>query len=334
MSGHTRSLDFVDVEPLLAPRSIAVIGASDDPSNLGGVAVRRLQKFGYPGPIWPVHPRAQEVAGLPCFAKVGDLPEPAELAVFAVAAERVVDLVAECADFGIRHGIVFAGGFVDDGPEGARLQAELENTCRATGFSLLGPNCLGVINAQMPMTATFAAYLVEKGDLMPGGLSIAGQSGGLVTMAAALARSQGFGVRYVVSTGNEALVTTADFVHAFVRDEQTRVIALYLEGSRDGAKFLEALIAARTAGKPVVVLKAGSTRVCSSRSRTYRSARWRSSRLGGGTSRIRNPSVFARRAARRVAPPEWYRWKCHSRGQSRSDRHLLRRERCSFCRSV
>lgn len=249
----------VDVGPLLAPRSIAVIGASDEPGNLGGTAVRLLQKFGFPGQVWPVHPRRPTVAGLPTFESVAALPEPVDLAVFAVAAERVAGLVAESAEAGLRHGIVWAGGFAEAGADGARLQAELESVCRETGFSILGPNCLGVINASLPMTATFASFLVEDDELLSGDISLVGQSGGLVTMAAALARKQGFGIRYAVSTGNEAVLGTTDFIHAFADDLETRVIGVYLEGSRDGAALLDALRAARAAGKPVVVLKGGST---------------------------------------------------------------------------
>jgi acyl-CoA synthetase (NDP forming) len=245
--------------PFLEPRSVAVIGASDAPGNLGGTAVRLLRKFGYPGAVYPVHPRHREIGGLKAFSAIGDVEDEVELAIVAVAAERVVPLLEECADAGIRHGIVWAGGFAEVGGAGAVRQHELEAVCAARGFFVLGPNCLGVINTSLPLTATFASFLVEAEELVSGDISIVGQSGGLITMAQALAQRRGFGFRYIVSSGNESLVEAADFILAYVDDPGTRVIAAYLEGARDGEKLLEALRAARRAGKPVVVLKGGST---------------------------------------------------------------------------
>ncbi len=250
---------FADVSGLLEPRSIAVIGASDQPGNLGGTAVRYLQKFAYPGPVWPVNPRRQTVAGLPCFPKVASLPGPADLAILAISADAIVDMVRECAEAGIAHGIVWAGGFAEVGGEGVRRQQALVEMCRRTGFKLCGPNCIGIVNTRLPMTASFASSLLEAERMLPGNISMISQSGGMATVAQALAQRAGFGFRYVVSTGNEAVLTTADFIHGLVKDPETRVIATYLEGVDDGAKFVTALEEARRARKPVIVLKGGVT---------------------------------------------------------------------------
>lgn len=250
---------FADVRPLLSPRAIAVVGASDAPGNLGGVAVSFLRRFGFPGGIYPVNPNARSVTGLACYASVADLPEPVDLAVVAVGAERVCAVVRDCAAAGIRHGIVWAGGFAEDAREGVARQEELVALCRASGFRLLGPNCLGAINSALGMTATFASFLLEEERLVPGRISIVGQSGGLVSSCQALAQRMGVGFRAMVSTGNEAILTTADFVHAFAEDDGTKVIAAYVEGVRDGARFVAALEAARRAGKPVVLIKGGAT---------------------------------------------------------------------------
>jgi acetyltransferase len=250
---------FADVSGLLEPRSIAVIGASDQPGNLGGTAVRYLQKFKYPGPVWPVNPRRQTVAGLPCFPRPATLPGPADLAILAISAEAIVDMVGECAGAGIRHGIVWAGGFAEAGGGGLERQRALVEACRRTGFLLCGPNCIGIVNTRLPMTATFASSLLEMDELLPGCISIVSQSGGMATVIQALAQRAGFGFRYVVSTGNEAVLTSADFIHALARDPETRVIAAYLEGVDGGPKLLAALDAARAARKPVIVLKGGAT---------------------------------------------------------------------------
>ncbi len=256
---HTKSPNFADVSRLLAPRSIAVIGASDQPGNLGGVAIRLSQKFGYPGMLWPINPRRAEVHGIPCHARVADLPAPADLALIATAAESVSGLVRECAEAGIRRGIVWAGGFAEIGEGGLTLQQELIEACRDTGFALVGPNCIGIIDSWTPVTASFASFLTEVDVLVRGDISMISQSGGTATMAQAFAQQAGFGFRYMISSGNEAVLTASDYLHALVEDPHTRVIAAYVEGVKDGDRFLAALAEARAAGKPVVVLKGGET---------------------------------------------------------------------------
>ncbi|MGH6902781.1 MAG: acetate--CoA ligase family protein, partial [Geminicoccaceae bacterium] len=253
------SAEFIDVAPLLSPRSVAVIGASDAAGNLGGVAVGFLRRFGFPGAIHPINPGRETVAGLPCLPGVADLPEPVDLAIIAVGEDRVAGVVRECAAIGIPSGVVWAGGFGEAGAAGRARQDELIALCRKTGFRLLGPNCLGAINGALPMTATFASFLIEAERIIPGRISYVGQSGGLISSCLALAQHLGVGFRHMVSTGNEAVLTTADFIKAFAADAGTKVIAVYLEGLRDGARLIAALEAARRAGKPVVLIKGGVT---------------------------------------------------------------------------
>ena len=250
---------FADVSRLLNPRSIAVIGASDTPGNFGGAAVRFLRKFKAPCAVWPVNPGRTEVAGLRCFPDVAALPGPADLALIAVAAPAVSQVVRACAAAGITAGIAWAGGFVEGGPQGLALQDELVATCRATGFALQGPNCIGIIDTHAPMIASFASMMLGLDRLLPGNISMISQSGGMATIGQALAQQSGYGFRYMISTGNEAVLTSADFVQALVGDPSTKVIAVYLEGAWDGGKFRQALLNARAARKPVIVLKAGAT---------------------------------------------------------------------------
>jgi acyl-CoA synthetase (NDP forming) len=250
---------FADVSRLLAPHSVAVIGASDQPGNIGGAAVRFFRKFRSPCIVYPVNRGRETVGGLPCFPSVADLPSPPDLAILAVSAAAVGGLVRECATAGVKAGIVWAGGFVEGGAAGLARQQELAAICRETGFAMLGPNCIGVIDTHAPVTASFASMMLSFDHFTAGDISMVSQSGGLATMGLALAQQNGCGFRYMVSTGNEAVLDVADFVRAFVDDERTKVIAAYLEGVRDGAKFRRALLAAREARKPVIVLKAGST---------------------------------------------------------------------------
>ena len=138
------------------------------------------------------------------------------------------------------------------------LQRQVTEICRETGFSLVGPNCIGFINSLQPAVASFASFLASSGRLLPGNIAMVSQSGGLGTQAQAFAQRAGFGFRYMVSTGNEADLTVADFISAFSDDEHSQVIAVYLEGIRDGERLIAALGQARQAGKPVVMLKGGA----------------------------------------------------------------------------
>ncbi len=252
-----RLSSFPDISGLLRPRSIAVIGASDRFGNIGGRAIQRLLKFGFPGDVWPVNPRQETVGGLPCFPSVKDLPAAPDLAVFGISAAATVGAIRESAELGTRNGIAWASGFAEVGGEGIELQRKLVETCREFGFSLCGPNCVGIINSEMRMAATFAASLQEVDRLHPGVIAMVGQSGGTCQAAFGMAQKAGFGFRYMISSGNEAVLTSADYVYALAQDGGTRIIALYLEGVRDGAKFIAALQEARAKGKTVVVIKAG-----------------------------------------------------------------------------
>lgn len=251
--------EFLDVSGILEPRSVAVIGASDRPGNLGGDTVRRLVKFGFPGPVWPVNPSATSVAGLPCFDAVSRLPGVPDLAILAIPASGLLATIGECAAAGVRFGIAYAGGLGEAGGKGAEMQRALVTLCRDRKFLLCGPNCVGVINTGVPATLTFSTALLEMDKLRPGVVSIVGQSGGIATTALAMAEQAGFGFRHLISSGNEAVVGFADYLYALARDAGTRVIAGYLEGLAQGPKFLRALDEARRQGKPVVLIKAGAT---------------------------------------------------------------------------
>jgi acetate---CoA ligase (ADP-forming) len=251
--------DFVDVSRFLAPRSIAVVGASDQPGNVGGAAVRFFRKFGSPCTVYPVNRGGGTVAGAPCYSSVAELPATPDFAILAIPPPSVSAAIRECLAAGIKAAMVWAGGFVEGGAEGMARQQELIAICRETDFSVLGPNCLGVIETHAPMPASFASMMLGFDRLLPGNISIVSQSGGLATIAHALAQREGYGFRYMVSTGNEAVLGAADFVRALVDDPLTKVIAVYLEGVRDGLKFQRALLAAREARKPVILLKAGAT---------------------------------------------------------------------------
>ncbi len=250
---------FGDLSPLLAPRSVAVIGASDREGNLGGLAVGFLQKFGYAGSIWPVNAGRDVVGTLPCYPSLAALPAVPDQAIIAVPAESVVAVVKDCIAARVPAAVVWAGGFAETGAEGRARQQELEDVCRGTGIKLCGPNCIGIINTAIGLTASFSSLMTEVDRFIPGAVSIVSQSGGIAVTTHARAQELGFGFHVTVSCGNEAVLGIPDFVRALVHDDATRVIAVYTEGLSDPAGFLEALAEARRCGKPVVVLKGGAT---------------------------------------------------------------------------
>ena len=249
---------FGDLTPLLAPRSVAVVGASDREGNLGGLAVGFLQKFGYRGPVWPVNTGRSVVAGLPCFAHLRALPSRPDLVIVAVPAETVTEVVADCIAVGSPGAIVWAGGFAEVDDKGRARQRQLEDLCRGTSLKLCGPNCIGVINTSIGLTASFSSLMTEFDRFTPGTVSIVSQSGGTAVTAHGRAQELGLGFRVTISCGNEATLSVGDFIFALAQDDGTRVIAAYVEGLSDPTRFVEALAEANRRGKPVVILKGGA----------------------------------------------------------------------------
>ena len=296
LQGGAAERPFGDLTPLLAPRSVAVIGASDREGNLGGLAARFLQKFGYRGPIWPVNPSRDVVADLPCFAGLRDLPSTPDMAIIAVPANDVIKVAQDCIDAAVPSAVIWAGGFAEGGTEGKALQDELARVCRTGKLKLCGPNCIGIINTSIGLTASFSSLMTEIERFTPGSVSIVSQSGGIAVNAHARAQDLGLGFRITISCGNEAVLGIPDFMQALVDDEGTRVIAVYTEGISDPDAFVRALARAREKQKPVVILKGGATLESS------RAALAHTGRLAGSDRTY--DAIFREFAAVRVHSPE------------------------------
>jgi acetyltransferase len=254
---------FGELSALLDPQSIAVIGSSDREGNLGGVAVRFLKKFKYPGQVWPVNAQQKEVANLPCYPSVDSLPGIPDLAILAVPAIAIESALRTCGDKGIKAAIIWSGGFAETGTEGAELQERLRIACQETGIKVCGPNCIGIINTANGMTASFSNLLYEQDDLLSGCVSLVSQSGGISVNVLSRARALGFGLRVTVSVGNEVGLGLADFIKVLAKDPGTKVIAVYTEGLSNPESFVEALTLARECNKPIVILKGGASEASS-----------------------------------------------------------------------
>ncbi|MGT2512054.1 acetate--CoA ligase family protein [Cupriavidus basilensis] len=247
-----------DLDSLLKPRSVAVIGASTQPDKVGGMPIRLLRELGYAGRIYPVHPSAGEIQGLPAYPSMAAIGEPVDLAIVAVPAVATESVMAQLAQNGTRAAIFFTSGFAEVGEEGQAMQLALADSARRHRVALLGPNCLGAMNLRARLFATFSPIPLT-GAPPVGDVGLVSQSGAFGAYAFALAREAGLGLSHWVTTGNEAGLQVADVIEWMAQDDDTRVILAYMEGCRDGQRLRQALAAARAAGKPVVITKVGTT---------------------------------------------------------------------------
>ena len=243
------------VTHLLAPRAVAVIGASRQPGSIGAAVVHNLIANGYRGLLYPVNPAATEIENVPAFPSVLAIPGEVEMAVITVPAAAVSKVARECAEKGVRALVVISAGFGEAGPEGAERQRELLDICRRAGMRLVGPNCMGVINtaAGVSLDATFA-----PDRPIPGRIGFLSQSGGLGLAVMARAQALGSGLSSFVSVGNKADLSGNDFLQYWESDPQTDVIMLYLESFGNPRKF--ARVARRVSrSKPILAVKGGRT---------------------------------------------------------------------------
>jgi acyl-CoA synthetase (NDP forming) len=243
------------LEPLLRPRSVAIIGASQEPTKRGHQAILALREAGYAGAVHPVNPRGGEILGLPVARSIEALPEAPDLALVCTPASTVPETLEACAAKGIGGAVVLALGFGEAGAEGLRLEERLREVVARTGIRVIGPNTSGLANLSIGLN------LIGVRGLRPGRIALLGQSGNVLLglMMESLQRPHG-GLSICVGVGNEADVGFHELLDDLTADAATHVVAMYAEGVRSGEKFLEAV--ARTAAvKPVVLLKGGRSRV-------------------------------------------------------------------------
>ena len=246
-----RSLD-----KLLRPASIAIIGASDEPSRIGGRPLAYLLAAGFRGPIYPVNSKRSTVQGLKAYPTIAAVPGSVDFAVIAVTAEQAVDAVRDCAAHGVGAACIFSAGFAEVGPAGVALQDRIAAIARDSGMRILGPNCLGLFNTEIGLYPTFSTTL-DRGLPKPGRLSVVTQSGAFGSHLFFTAIGRGLGMRYWITTGNEVDVDVAECLHAVAEDPGTDVIMAYTEGVKHGPRFIAALEAARAHRKPVIFMKVG-----------------------------------------------------------------------------
>jgi len=258
------------IERLVMPKSVAILGASSDRMKIGALPLHFLRKYGYPGRLFPVNPGSAEIDGLTCYPSVAAVPGPVDLLVVSVPVERVVSALEECEPGKVGVALVLTSGYAEVGPEGAARQAELRRVAHERGIRICGPNSVGSVNLWNAVVPTISQAFDQT--MEPGPIAFVTQSGALGTAVVAVGRAAGVKVGHFISTGNEADLDFADFCDYFVDDPQTRVIAGYVEGVRDGRKLAAALGRALAAGKPVVLLKVGRSAVGQEAARSHTGA--------------------------------------------------------------
>ena len=246
--------DFSQLDTLFAPRSIAVVGASEQTSKIGGIPLDYLLRFGYDGQLHAANPRAGTVQGLRAHASLSAIGAPVDMAIVAVPQAQVAAVLDDAAAAGVRTMVLFSSGYAEMGAEGAAQQHMLAVRAQAAGIRLLGPNCLGIIRPSHQIYATFAPA-VNAGLVKPGRIGLISQSGAFGVYAYSLARERGLGLSLWATTGNEADVQLADGLAWLAQDPETDVIMAYLEGCRDGPRLRAALALAQQHGKPVVMVR-------------------------------------------------------------------------------
>lgn len=241
------------LRPFFNPSGVAIVGASADPHKLSHGILRNAVSHGFRGAVYPVNPKATEILGLRCYPDVLAVPDPVELAVLVLPAALCPAVLDACGRRGIRAAIVISGGFREVGPKGAALEAELVRVARHYGMRLIGPNCVGTLDAHTGLNTTFIRTMPQ-----PGAIAFVSQSGAICGGILEWTAGKGIGFSRFATLGNAADVTETDLLLDLAEDPNTRVIVAYVEAIRDGQRFIE-VARQVTPHKPILVIKAGRT---------------------------------------------------------------------------
>ncbi|MFZ2396359.1 MAG: CoA-binding protein, partial [Smithella sp.] len=238
---------------LMNPKSIAVVGANNSPSKMGTVMALNILKQGYEGKIFPVHPKEETVLGLKAYASVQDLPEIPDLAMLIVPAKSIIPVLESFGKIGTKRVIIITAGFKETGATGREMEKKISEIAGRYGMRFVGPNCMGIINSQIALNTTVLPMIKE-----PGPLGFASQSGTYVSQVLPYLKKRGIRFSKAISLGNEASINIIDALEYLGEDEQTKAIILYIEGIREGERFLE--VARRiTPHKPVLAQYVGGS---------------------------------------------------------------------------
>ncbi len=253
MAASTRA----DLTRFLNPRSIAIVGASNDPVRIGGQTIKLLTTFGFKGNVYPVNPKYDTIAGLKCYPDVASVPQPCDVVLVALAGAQVPAVIEQCGKAGIPFAIVLSAGFgeVEDGKS---LQAQLKAAIKSSGMRMVGPNCLGVANLSTGFRAGFGGTL-QVPTLKSGPVAMITQSGGFGFGVVSSACYYGIGFNYLVSTGNEDDLSMLDWVEHVLEQPEVEIVTVFMEGTTEGRRLIKIGERALELGKPILIWKVGNT---------------------------------------------------------------------------
>jgi acetate---CoA ligase (ADP-forming) len=258
------------LQALLAPRSIAIIGASAVPTRIGGIPLKLLTDAGF-DKIYPINPKYPQIGDRPCYPDIESVPEPVDLVLLAIAAEEVLPTLERCHAAGARAAIVFAAGYAETNkPDGIARQERLAAFARRTGMRIAGPNCMGNANLASRVFTTFGTSVLPGEPA--GDTALVTQSGNMSATVYRTARRAGVAFSHVINTGNEADVGFADYLDFLADDDATRAVLCYIEELRDGRAFLQAAAKFRARDKLLAVYKVGSTEKGAEAARSHTAA--------------------------------------------------------------
>ena len=244
---------------VLDPKSVAIIGASENPDKIGGRPLLYLSRFGYKGRVYPINPKREQAQGYRVYPSLSTLPEAPEAALVVVPGDAALEAVEECARIGVQIAIVMASGFGETGtPEAVAKQQRMVEVARAAGMRIIGPNSQGLASFASGAVLSFSTMFIEAPP-QDGPVGVIAQSGAMSVVPYGLLRENGIGVRYVHATGNDSDVSVAELAGVVAEDPDLKLLLLYLETIRDAAAFAEAARIARERELPVIALKAGRT---------------------------------------------------------------------------
>jgi acyl-CoA synthetase (NDP forming) len=251
------------LDPIFRPRSVAIVGASNNPDRWGYETTFNVLNWSqFRGEVYPINPKDELVHGLKAYKSVLEVPGPIDLAVIVVNASQVVEVFRQCAEKKVGGAVIITAGFAEVGPEGARLQDELTQLSRESGIRFVGPNCNGLWTSAVRLNLSFW-NLVKRGPI-----AFVSQSGTMGDYMFEVSQAKGYGFSKIVTSGNQASLEVCDYLEYLADDDDTKAVALYLEGVKDGRRFLQVArkVAAR---KPVFAYKVGRTEAGSRAAATH-----------------------------------------------------------------
>ena len=248
------------LKEIMSPKSIAIVGASDNKTRIGGRPLSNMIEKGFSGEIYPINPNRDTVQGIKAYSSLLDVKDDLDFILVAVPSKIVVSVLEEAVIKKAKTALIFSSGFSEIGYEGEVLQNQIKKINQESGLRVIGPNCLGLFNSANNFFPTFTTT-VNRTTPLPGGIAIASQSGAYGSHIYMVAHERGLGIRYWMTTGNEVDLSVGETIQMMAEDPEVHTIMAYAESVKDGEQFTKALDTARSEKKPVIFMKVGRSEV-------------------------------------------------------------------------